>query len=120
MKVLLVDDSSVMRKIVLRTLRQAGFTGHDFDEAENGKDALSKIQAAKPDVVLSDWNMPEMTGIELLQQLNTNGIQTRFAFITSEATEPMKTAAIQAGAKAFLTKPFTPDTMRAALAGLLE
>ena len=120
MRILLVDDSSVMRKIVLRALRQAGFSGHDFDEADNGRDALAKIESARPDVVLSDWNMPEMTGMELLLELKQKGIETRFAFITSEATQPMRLAAIRAGARAFVTKPFTPDTIRTALSGLLE
>ena len=120
MKILIVDDSSVMRKIVLRTLRQAGFGGHDFSEAENGSDALQKIAAAQPDLILSDWNMPEMTGIELLETLNGDGKKIPFAFITSEATDQMKQQAHDAGATAFVTKPFTADSIAAALGMLIH
>jgi len=62
-KVLIVDDSKAMRLIVRRTLRQAGFDDLDASEATNGKEALDAITAAQFDLVLSDWNMPEMTGI---------------------------------------------------------
>ena len=72
MKILVVDDSSVMRKIVLKTLRQAGLGDHDFDEAGNGVEAVAKIKEAAPDLVLSDWNMPEMNGLELLQELSSS------------------------------------------------
>ena len=64
MKILVVDDSSIMRKIVTRTLRQAGFGGHDIEEAENGVEALAKIEADAPDLVLTDWNMPEGTELK--------------------------------------------------------
>ena len=66
MKILVADDSRVMRQIVIRTLRQAGYDDHDIVEAEDGADALAKVSSEKPDLVLSDWNMPNMTGIECL------------------------------------------------------
>jgi two-component system chemotaxis response regulator CheY len=120
MKILVVDDSSVMRKIVTRTLRQAGFGGHTIEEAENGKDALAKIEADAPDLVLTDWNMPEMSGIELAKAIGAKNLGIPFAFITSECTTEMKEQANAAGAVAFLTKPFTAETMQAALAKVLD
>jgi len=120
MKILVVDDSSIMRKIVTRTLRQAGFGGHDIEEAENGVDALAKIEADAPDVVLTDWNMPEMTGIELARAMNERELGIPFAFITSECTTEMKNQANEAGAVAFLTKPFTAGSMQSVLGKILD
>lgn len=120
MKILVVDDSSVMRKIVVRTLRQAGFGGHDIEEAEDGADALAKIEADEPDLVLTDWNMPNMNGIELVRAMKDKSIGTPFAFITSEFTSEMKDQANEAGAVAFLTKPFTAESMESALGKILD
>ncbi|MCP5056706.1 MAG: response regulator [bacterium] len=120
MKILIVDDSGIMRKIVTRTLRQAGFGGHDIEEAENGIDALAKIEADAPDVVLTDWNMPEMTGIELAREMNEKELGIPFAFITSECTAEMREEADGAGAVAFLTKPFTAETMESVLSKILD
>ena len=66
MKILIVDDSKVMRSIVKRTLRQAGFGNHDVVEAGNGAEGLEQVSEHTPDLVLCDWNMPEMNGIEML------------------------------------------------------
>ncbi len=85
MKILVTDDSSVMRKIVVRTIRQAGLGKHEIIEAENGRMGLEMAQAEKPDLILSDWNMPEMTGIEFLKALRASGSTTPFCFVTSEA-----------------------------------
>lgn len=120
MKILVVDDSSIMRKIVVRTLKQAGFTGHTVEEAENGKDALAKIEADAPDLVLTDWNMPEMSGIELVKAMAEKKLGIPFAFITSECTTEMKNQANAAGAVAFLTKPFTAETMQSVLGKILD
>lgn len=117
MKILVVDDSGIVRKIVIRTLRQAGFGGHDVEEAENGVEALEKDA---PDVVLFDWNMPEMTGIELARAMNEKDLNIPFAFITSECTAEMREQANEAGAIAFLTKPFTAETMNATLGKILD
>lgn len=119
MKVLIADDSRVMRQIVLRTLRQAGFADHDFVEAEDGVDALSKISSEQPDLVLSDWNMPHMTGIELLRQLRANGNAVPFGFVTSEGSPEMRELASAAGALFLIAKPFTADTFVDALGVVL-
>ena len=112
MKILIVDDSMAMRRIVLRTLRQAGFEGHDFGEAANGKIALDMIRQSPPDLVLADWNMPEMSGIELLRAMREEGITVPLGFVTSESTEVMRSDAKSAGASFLVAKPFTPDDMK--------
>lgn len=112
MKIMIVDDSAAMRMIVRKTLRQAGFEGHDISEAEDGAKALAAISAAPPDLVLSDWNMPNMTGIELLENLAKAGTKVAFGFVTTEATADMRTRAAGAGAKFLISKPFTPESFK--------
>lgn len=109
MKILIADDSKAMRMIVVRTMRQAGLEGHKIIEAEDGKQALKLAQEEKPDLILSDWNMPEMTGIEFLRALRGTGSTTPFCFVTSEGSEEMRTMAEQAGALGLIAKPFTPE-----------
>ena len=120
MKILIVDDSKAMRSIVLRALRQAGYGNHTFEEASNGLEAFNQIQAAPPDLVLADWNMPEMSGVELLQKLRESGSEVKFGFITSESTTEIRDLAIRSGASFLVTKPFTADTLQTALAGVLS
>jgi two-component system chemotaxis response regulator CheY len=112
---MIVDDSVAMRMIVKKTLRQAGFEGHDISEAEDGAKALVAIKSAAPDLVLSDWNMPNMTGIELLEKLSAEGIRVRFGFVTTEATLEMKSRATSAGAQFLISKPFTPESFKETL-----
>jgi len=119
MKILIADDSKVMRQIVLRTLRQAGFGHHDFVEAVDGADALDKVAAEAPDLVLSDWNMPNKTGIELLRDLRGGGSQVPFGFVTSEGSEEMRETAKTAGAMFLIAKPFTADHFSDELSGML-
>lgn len=109
MKILVADDSKAMRMIVVRTLRQAGFAGHDVVEAENGRDALTKVGTESPDLILSDWNMPEMTGIEFLRALRASGSAIPFCFVTSEGSDEMRATAEAAGALGLIAKPFTPE-----------
>jgi two-component system chemotaxis response regulator CheY len=109
MNVLIVDDSKAMRMIVSRTLRQAGFGDGTLREAADGAEALSAIEAEEPDLVLSDWNMPEMNGLELLQALRAQGCGVRFGFVTSESTTDMREQAISAGAEFLIAKPFTAE-----------
>ena len=120
MKVLIVDDSKAMRSIVMRSLRQAGFGAHTFEEAVNGLEALKAIQAAPPDLVLADWNMPEMNGLALLQALRAEGLRTRFGFITSESSTEIRDLALSNGATFLLTKPFTVESLQATLTPYLS
>lgn len=119
MKILVTDDSRVMRQIVIRTLRQAGFDDHDIIQAEDGREALQMVGSEKPDLVLSDWNMPEMTGIECLEALRASGSQVPFGFVTSEGSPEMREKAANAGALFLIAKPFTEETFRDALDGVL-
>jgi two-component system, chemotaxis family, chemotaxis protein CheY len=117
MKILIVDDSKGMRGVVRRTLRAAGIGAHTCDEASNGLEALRAIHEFKPDVVLTDWNMPEMSGLELIKTLREAGNPIRVGFITSEGTDDMKQAAMGAGANFVLVKPVSPDAIKAAFQG---
>lgn len=119
MKILIVDDSRAMRMIVTRTLRQAGYADHDYLEAENGAEGLASVLANAPDLVLSDWNMPELNGIEFLQGLRAQGNEVRFGFVTSESTDAMRELATSSGALFLIAKPFTADTFADALGGVL-
>ena len=119
MKFLVVDDSSTMRMLMKRTLRQAGFGGHIVEEAENGADALEKIQIDQPDLVLCDWNMPVMTGIRLLETLRDLGIRVKFGFVTAEGTPEMRAKATARGAQFLISKPFTSLEFEYSLSELL-
>jgi two-component system chemotaxis response regulator CheY len=114
-KILIVDDSKAMRMLVMRALRQAGHGSAEFKEAANGLEALAAVRADRPDLVLSDWNMPEMNGIELLAKLNEEGLRVPFGFVTSEGTEVMRERARHEGALFLIAKPFTPEAFQDAL-----
>jgi two-component system, chemotaxis family, chemotaxis protein CheY len=118
-KILIADDSKAMRMIVVRTMRQAGLDGHQIIEAEDGKQALELTQSDGPDLILSDWNMPEMTGIEFLRALRRSGSTIPFCFVTSEGSEEMRAQAEQAGAMGLISKPFTPEAFADALASVV-
>ena len=114
-KILVVDDSRAMRMIVRRTLRQAGFDGFEVQEAADGREALALVASWAPDLVLSDWNMPNMSGIELLRTLRGNGDSRAFGFVTSEGTPEMRKLAAATGALFLIAKPFDEDTFRTEL-----
>jgi two-component system chemotaxis response regulator CheY len=118
--ILVVDDSKAMRLIVRRTLRQAGIGEYEVEEAANGLEALERIGQAKPALVISDWNMPEMNGIELLRELNARKVAVRFGFVTTEGTPDMRAMADEAGALFLIAKPFTPEQFETALRPLLS
>jgi two-component system chemotaxis response regulator CheY len=119
-RIMIVDDSKAMRMIVRRTLKQAGFGSYDVEEATNGADAFDKIKNEPPKLVLSDWNMPDMSGYELLTKLRENAIDVPFAMITTEGTPEMRAKAASAGALFLIQKPFTPDELARALSGVLK
>jgi two-component system chemotaxis response regulator CheY len=122
LSILIVDDSSVIRKIVQRSLRQAGIELESVIEAENGVDALNAIRANPVDLIFSDVNMPEMDGIEFLRQMQTieKAKTTPVLMITTDATEPKVIEAISLGARGYIRKPFTPDQMRLQVTEILS
>lgn len=119
LRVIVADDSKVMRQIVIRTLRQAGYGDWEVTEATNGAEALELALAQQPDLVLSDWNMPEMTGIELLRGLNASGTDIPLGFVTSEGSPQMRELAESEGALFLIAKPFTPEAFRSTIDPLL-
>lgn len=120
MQIMIVDDSSAMRMMIIRTLRQAGFGGNDVSQAADGAEALEAIRKASPDLVLADWNMPNMTGMELLQTLREEGNKVLFGFVTTEATAPMRAKAKEAGAKFLISKPFTVEAFEQVLSAVIK
>ncbi|MBF0623822.1 MAG: response regulator [Magnetococcales bacterium] len=115
MRVLIVDDSSVMRKIVSRGLRQAGFKIDEILEAGDGQKGLATQAQKKCDLILSDWNMPNMDGLTFVKELRKSGDKTPIVMVTTEGGEGKVAEAVQSGANGHIKKPFTPDTLRSTL-----
>lgn len=118
MRFLIVDDSKAMRSILMRALKTAGYDGSTFVEASNGNEALTQVRAAGVDVVLADWNMPEMNGLELLRALRAEQNPVALGFVTSEGSSDVRDLALSSGALFVITKPFTPDVLKSALAAV--
>jgi len=114
-KVLVVDDMSTMRRIVKNVLRQIGFS--DIIEAENGQDALTKLKAGGFGLVVSDWNMPVMQGIELLRAVRADAELKALPFlmVTAEAQKENLIEAVQAGVSNYVVKPFTAEVLQGKL-----
>jgi two-component system chemotaxis response regulator CheY len=106
MQILVVDDSRMMRNMVIRTVRAAGYETADILEAADGVEALEVIAAGNPDVVLCDWNMPRLDGIDVLRQLRAAGDKRPFVFVTSEGAPGIEETALAAGADGLIVKPF--------------
>lgn len=115
MRVLIADDSAALRMMIIRTIRLAGYHGHEFVEAVDGQEALAKVGELNPDLILLDWNMPNVTGIEVLRTLRKQGVRTPVGFVTSEGSEDMRRTASEAGAMFLISKPFTVDAFQMAL-----
>ncbi len=115
MKILVVDDSPVMRKLITRSIRQAGYGDANVVEAEDGAHALDVVSNEQPDLILADWNMPNLTGIEMLRALRDRGDNIVVGFVTSESSTETKRSAQQAGASFFLSKPIDTSMLEAAL-----
>jgi two-component system, chemotaxis family, chemotaxis protein CheY len=121
-RVLIVDDSSVMRKIVERSLRQAGLDGLLAYEASNGADALETLKSKPVDLILADINMPSMDGLEFLRQLRSQDLApgVPVVMITTEASLDRAKQALEAGAQYFIPKPFSIEQIRARVLPLLK
>lgn len=119
MDLLLVDDSKTMRLLVQRAIRQAGYRDLTVWEAESGAEAMEKLRTRTPRLILSDWNMPGMSGIDFLKKLREENNRTPFGFITSEGTKKLRDIAIKSGASFIIVKPFSVDDLQAALDPIL-
>ncbi len=115
MKILVVDDSPVMRKLIARSIRQAGYGDAEVVEAEDGAHAIDVVEQEQPDLILADWNMPNLTGIEMLRALRSDGVTTTVGFVTSESSVEIRKQAQEAGASFFLSKPIDTTRLEAAL-----
>jgi two-component system, chemotaxis family, chemotaxis protein CheY len=117
-KVLIVDDSSTMRKIIMRVLRQADIAVDNVLEAANGVEGMAQL-TANPDVglVLSDVNMPEMNGIDFVKAIRVTHAKEKLPVImvSTEGGNAMMESALASGANGFVCKPFTPESIRIAL-----
>ena len=116
MKVLVVDDFSTMRRIVRNILRQIGFT--NIFEAEDGKSALAALRQEKHRFVVTDWNMPNMSGLELLQAIRSDPElkDTPVLMVTAEAQRENIIVAAKSGVSNYIVKPFTAETMQEKIA----
>jgi len=120
MKILVVDDFSTMRRIIKNLLRDLGFT--NTDEADDGNTALPMLQTGKYDFLVTDWNMPGMTGIELLQNVRADdNLKTMpVLMVTAEAKRDQIVAAAQAGVNGYVVKPFTAAVLKEKIDKIFE
>ncbi|MBO8143694.1 MAG: chemotaxis response regulator CheY [Thermodesulfobacterium sp.] len=111
-KILVVDDFATMRKIIKNILTQLGFK--DIIEADDGTTALELLKKQKVDLIISDWNMPKMSGIDLLKAVRAdeNLKDIKFIMVTAEAQKENVVEAIKHGVNQYVVKPFTPETLK--------
>ncbi|WKN19950.2 chemotaxis response regulator CheY [Azotobacter vinelandii] len=120
MSILVVDDFPTMRRIVRSLLKELGF--NNVDEAEDGQDALNKLRGGSFEFVVSDWNMPNLDGLEMLKQIRSDdGLKhLPVLMVTAEAKKENIIAAAQAGANGYVVKPFTAATLEEKLNKIFE
>ena len=113
MKILIVDDFSTMRRIIRNILKQIGFS--NVEEAEDGDVAFEKLREGCFDFVITDWNMPNMTGLDLLKNIRTDAAlkDIPVLIVTAEAEKENVVQAAQAGVNDYIVKPFTADVLKA-------
>jgi two-component system chemotaxis response regulator CheY len=111
-KILIVDDMSTMRRIVKNALKQIGYS--NMEEAEDGNSALAKLRAESFNFVVSDWNMPNMTGLDLLKAIRADAALKAIPvlMVTAEAKQENIVEAVQAGVSNYIVKPFTAETLK--------
>jgi two-component system chemotaxis response regulator CheY len=119
-KILVVDDFATMRKVVRNLLKQIGY--ENIIEAEDGVSALRALKSQKIDFVISDWNMPNMTGLDLLKAVRADSElnATPFLMVTAEALQDNVVAAVRAGVNNYIVKPFTAETLNEKIKKILE
>ncbi|MEQ8163000.1 MAG: response regulator [Smithellaceae bacterium] len=119
-KILVVDDFATMRKVVRNLLKQGGY--EDIVEAEDGVMALKALKSQKIDFIVSDWNMPNMTGLELLKAVRADAelAKTPFLMVTAEALQDNVVAAVKAGVSNYIVKPFTAEVLNEKIKKIIE
>lgn len=120
MKILVVDDFPTMRRIVRNILKQLGY--ENVVEAEDGTVALNVLKKEKVDLIISDWNMPQMSGIELLKAVRTTeGLKDiPFLMVTAEGQKENVLEAVKCRVSNYIVKPFTPETLLEKLQKIFE
>ena len=113
MRVLVADDSGIMRKIIIRSLNSVGVS--DIVEAADGQEAINAYNSNDIDLILTDWNMPNKSGLDVVTEIRGQGSTVPIIMVTTEAQKGQVIAAIQAGVSDYLTKPFEADDLRAKL-----
>ncbi len=117
MHILVVDDYQTMIRIIRNLLKQLGF--NNVDEATDGKAALEKISAKSYGLIISDWNMEPMTGLDLLKSIRGGGSKVPFIMVTAESKTENVLAAREAGVNNYIVKPFNADTLKTKLSSVL-
>ncbi|RMF88779.1 MAG: response regulator [Nitrospinota bacterium] len=120
LKILIVDDFSTMRRIIKNILRQLGYT--NISEAEDGVAALERLRREKIDFVISDWNMPNMSGLELLEAIRAdeNLKEIPVLMVTAEALKDNVVKAVKAGVTNYIIKPFTAETLKEKMEAIFD
>ncbi|KAA3615451.1 MAG: response regulator [Calditrichaeota bacterium] len=120
LKFLAVDDSPTMRRIVANTLKRLGY--EDVVEAINGKEALEKLATTTVDFIITDWNMPEMDGLEFVQNIKANGdtSEVPILMITTRGVKDDIVDAMKAGVNSYIIKPFTPQVLKEKIDSILS
>ncbi|MCK5541192.1 MAG: response regulator [Desulfobacterales bacterium] len=119
--ILLVDDSLPMRSVLKKTFKAAGYSDSEFHEAANGKEALDMVKGKWIDIVITDYNMPVMDGLEFIKELKKDDTfkETPVVIVSTEASQSKIDEFIKKGATGYITKPFTPETIRDTIIDIL-
>jgi two-component system chemotaxis response regulator CheY len=118
MKVLIVDDTTMVRVVLRRWCINLGLNEDDILEAENGQRALSRFETSSPDAVITDWSMPVMDGLTLVQEIRKRNSTVPIVMVTSQAERDQVVAALEAGINDYLVKPFSPTDIKKKLSKL--
>ncbi len=120
MKILIVDDSITIRRIISTALKTVGYS--DTVEAANGKEALAKLEAGNVDFIITDWNMPEMNGLDFIKEVRSKPMYSSLPIlmVTTRGTEHDVIEALQAKVNSYIVKPFTPQELKEKIQGILK
>jgi two-component system chemotaxis response regulator CheY len=120
MKILIVDDSITIRRIISTALKTVGYS--ETVEAANGKEALAKLETGNVDFIITDWNMPEMNGLDFIKEVRSKPMYSSLPIlmVTTRGTEHDVIEALQAKVNSYIVKPFTPQELKEKIQGILK